>query len=262
MPRNDYNSLEPPQQGEDSNCQDVYLVYSSDETGNAFHSFGFTVPFILFSLLTVFTFWMLGLYKEEKWLDLTLIEFENSSVQEDPPIYANNSQLLGMGPEFSSDIAGDGPGYSDRELSDNSSSIEDFDSDSTEGSESSYDPIKEKKLEQKKRNARLRALHRRKQGKEAQRKGVESQKRKREDMGPAARRSEIDKRRKKGPEARRKDVEAQQKKREDMGPAARSSEIDKRRKKGPEARRSEIDKRRKKGPEARRKDVESQKKKR
>ena len=58
MPRNDYNSLEPPQQGEDSNCQDVYLVYSSDETGNAFHSFGFTVPFILFSLLAVFTFWM------------------------------------------------------------------------------------------------------------------------------------------------------------------------------------------------------------
>ena len=126
------------------------------------------MPFILFSLLTVFTFLMRGLYKEEKCLGFTLIEFENSrfdnsSVQEDPTIYANSSLLSGMGLEFSSDIAGDGPGYSDKELSGDSFSIEDFDSGSTEGSESSYDPIKEKKLDQKKRNARLRALHQRKQ---------------------------------------------------------------------------------------------------
>ena len=150
MRRIDYNSLKPPQQGEDHNSQDVYQVYSSNESGNAFYSYGLTlltVPFILFSLLTVFTFWILVLYKEKKWHGFTSIEFENSSVQEDPTIYANNSLLLGIGPEFSSDIAGDGPGYSDRELSDNCSSIEDFDSGSTEGSESSYDPIKDKKLE-------------------------------------------------------------------------------------------------------------------
>ena len=123
-----------------------------------------------------------------------MIEFENSSVQEGPTIYANSPLLLGMGLGFSSDIAGDGPGYSDRELSDDSSSIEDSDSSCTEGSESSYDPVKEKKLEQKKRNARLRAIHRRKQGQEARKKDIESQKKKREDMGPAARRSEIQKR--------------------------------------------------------------------
>ena len=66
LQRNDYNKLEPTQQEEDSYCQDVDQVYSSDEFGNAFHSFRFTLPFILFSLLTVFTFWMLGLYKEDK----------------------------------------------------------------------------------------------------------------------------------------------------------------------------------------------------
>ena len=149
---------------------------------------------------------MLGLYKEEKWLRFTLLELENSCVQEDTMMYANHSLLQGMGPEFSSDIAGDGPGYSDREQSDNYSSPEDSDSESTQGSESSYDPIEEKKLELKKRNDRLRAIRRGEQGREARRKDVKSQKRKREEMGPAARKSEIEKRRKKGPEARKKDV--------------------------------------------------------
>ena len=186
---------------------------------------------------------MLGLYKKEKWVGFTLLELENSCVQEDPKMYAKYSLLQGMWPEFSSDIAGDGPVYSDRELSDNSSSAEDSDSESTQGSESSYDPIKENKLDQKKRNAMLRAIRRGEQGREARRKDVESQKKKREGMGLAARRSEI-------------------KKRSIKGPATRKSEIEKRRKKGPEARKSEIEKRRKKGPEARRKDLQSQKRKR
>ena len=49
---------------------------------------------------------------------------------------------LGMGPEFSSEPAGDGPVYSS-------------DTESSDGSESSYDPVEDKKLMKKKLNAKL-----------------------------------------------------------------------------------------------------------
>ena len=60
--RKHYYSFELPQQVEHPNCKDTIQIYSSDESGNAFHSFGRTVLFVLFSLPTVFTFGMLGLY--------------------------------------------------------------------------------------------------------------------------------------------------------------------------------------------------------
>ena len=72
MQRNDYYSLELPQQVEHPNCKDTDQVYSSDESDNAFHSFGCTVIFALFSFQTVLAFGMLGLYNEEKWLGFTL----------------------------------------------------------------------------------------------------------------------------------------------------------------------------------------------
>ena len=232
--RNDYYSLELPQQVEHPYCKDTVQIHSSYESGNAFHFFGCTVIFALFSFQTVLAFGMLGLYRVEESLGFTLLELEKSCVQDDPKIYANNSLLQGMGKEFSSDIAGDGPGYSDGELSDNSSSAEDSDSKNTQGSESSYDPIEEKKLEQKKRNAMLRAIRRRELGREDRKSEIEKRRKK----GPEARKSEIEKRRKKGPEARRKDVESQKRKREEMGQEARKSEI--------AARRSEYEARTKK----------------
>ena len=51
--------------------------------------------------------------------------------------------VLGMGPEFSSDPAGDGPVYSSS------------DTESCDGSESSYDPVEEKARRKKKRRAKL-----------------------------------------------------------------------------------------------------------
>ena len=197
--RNDYYSLELPQKVEHPHCKDTVQIHSSYESDNAFHFFGCTVIVALFSFQTVLAFGMLGLYRVEESLGFTLLELEKSCVQDDPKIYANNSLLQGMGKEFSSDIAGDGPGYSDGELSDNSSSAEDSDSKNTQGSESSYDPIEEKKLEQKKRNAMLRAIRRRELGREARRNEIEKRRKK----GPEARKSEIEKRRKKGPEARK-----------------------------------------------------------
>ena len=243
--QNDNYSVDPPQQSEDPECQDMDQVYSPDESASNFYSSECTVTLVLLLLPIIVPFGMLGLYNEEKWLGFTLADFEHSSVQEDPTIYANNSLLLGMGPEFSSDIAGDGPG-GDREVSDNSSSQEDSDSEITGGSDSSYDPMKDVKLAQKKRKAMLRKKRRRELGQEARRKDLESQKKKREKMGPEVRRSEIEKRRLLEPEARRKEVESQKKKREEMGPEARRSEIEKRMLLGPEARRQEVESRKKK----------------
>ena len=84
---------------------------------------------------------------------------------------------LGMGPEFPSDVSGDGPDFDDMEISDNSSSVGDSDCGSTGGSDSSYDPDRDKKLAQKKR--------------------LESQKKKRKEMGPEARLNEYESRTKK-----------------------------------------------------------------
>ena len=77
MQRNDYYSLDQPQQGEDPKYQDINQAFSSYKSFTAFRSFGFTVPVVLFLLSAVFTFGMLGLYKEEKGLGFTLSEFEN-----------------------------------------------------------------------------------------------------------------------------------------------------------------------------------------
>ena len=123
-------------------------VNSTDQTVNKLNLSGCTFIDILLLLVTFVTFGMLGFYNEDKCLDFTLTACGDSGVQEDETIYANNSLLLGMGPEFSSAIAGNGPGYGDSEVRDNSSS-QDSDSGSSGGSDSSYDPIKEKKLQQK-----------------------------------------------------------------------------------------------------------------
>ena len=150
--RSKYYSLHPSRQSEDPLCQYMHEVYSPNESTINPHSSKCTVTLVLLLLPIVITFGMLGHYNEEKWLGFTLADFEHSCVQEDPTIYANNSLLLRMGPEFSSDIAGDGPGVSDREMNENSS-LDGSDSASNGGSESSYDPLKEKKLAQKKRKA-------------------------------------------------------------------------------------------------------------
>ena len=55
--------------------------------------------------------------------------------------------VLGMGPEFSSDPAGDGP-------------VSSSDTESWDGSESSYDPVQDKKCLKKKLKAKLNARRR------------------------------------------------------------------------------------------------------
>ena len=92
----------------------MHQVYSSDESTFNLHSSGHTATLVLLLLPIVTTFGMMGHYNKEKWLGFTLAEFEHSSVQEDPTIYANNFILLRMGLEFSTDIAGYGPGVSAR----------------------------------------------------------------------------------------------------------------------------------------------------
>ena len=59
-----------------------------------------------------------------------------------------------MGPEFPSDTAGDGPEYGDMEISSETSSARDSDSDDIVASDSSYDPDKERKLARKNFNSR------------------------------------------------------------------------------------------------------------
>ena len=66
----------------------------------------------------------------------------SSEQRSDPTII-----VLGMGPEFSSDPAGDGPVYSS-------------DTESSDGSESSYDPVEDTKRMKRKRNAKLNARRR------------------------------------------------------------------------------------------------------
>ena len=122
--------LESSQQSEDPQYQDIGHMYSLDSFGDVYHFSRFAHIFVLLSPF-VLTFGMRGLYNELKWHDFTLGRLENSSVHEDPKIYANNCLLIRMGPEFSSDIAGDGPEYCDTEVSDNYSSVEDSESPST-----------------------------------------------------------------------------------------------------------------------------------
>ena len=114
-----------------------------------------------------------------------------------------------MGPEFRSDIFGDGPEYGDVQRSDHTSS--DGDSDSV--SSSSNDPIKDNKRVQKKRNVRLLQKCRHKLTPEARRKELQSRKKKRREMGPEARRKDLEfqnmKRKGMGPEVCRKDLESQ-----------------------------------------------------
>ena len=205
MQENEDYCLESSQQSEDPQYQDIGHMYSLDSFGDVYHFSRFAHIFVLLSPF-VLTFGMRGLYNELKWHDFTLGRLENSSVHEDPKIYANNCLLIRMGPEFSSDIAGDGPEYCDTEVSDNYSSVEDSESPSTGESDSPYDPDKDMKLAQKKRKDRFILKRRRELGPEARRKNLEARNKKRKEMGPVA---------------RRKDLEAQKKKRKEMGPKAR-----------------------------------------
>ena len=166
-------------------------VNSSDQSVKKLNHSVCTVTVVLLLLLTSVTFGVLALYNADKWLDFTLTAYGDSGVQEDETINANHSLLLGMGPEFSSAIAGDGPGYGDSEVSDNSSS-QDSDSGSSGGSDSAYDPIKEKKLQQKRRKELWRKKRRRELGPKARKKDLDAQNKKRKEMGPEARRKDLD----------------------------------------------------------------------
>ena len=91
--QNVHDCLEPRQQSEFPQCEDVGLVYSSDESGNGISFSEFTVAFVPLFLPFLLTLGMLALYNEEKLFGFTLGKFENSSVEGDPRAYANNSLL-------------------------------------------------------------------------------------------------------------------------------------------------------------------------
>ena len=261
MHQNAYPSIDTPQHSEDPQCQDIDQVDSLYQSAIKFNHSECTVTLVRLFLLTFVTFGMLELCNENNSLDFTLTPNLHSGAQEDLTIYGNNSLLLGMGPEFSSAIAGDGPGYGDSEVSDNSSS-QDSDSGSRGDSDSSYDPNKEKKLQQKKRKEQLRQKRRRKLGPAARKKDLDAQNKKRAEMGPEARRKVLDDRKKRrvemGPEARREILDDRRKKRAEMGPEARRKILDDRKNRrveiGPEARREEYKSRTEKRKESKRKD--------
>ena len=95
--QNVHDCLEPRQQSEFPQCEDVGLVYSSDESGNGINFSEFTVDFVPLFLPFLLALGILALYNEEKLHGFTLGMFEKSSFEEDPTAYANNSLLLGMG---------------------------------------------------------------------------------------------------------------------------------------------------------------------
>ena len=170
----EYDVPEPPEEDEDPEWQTTGPEYASDVISDGPFSASPDIDYDIPEPLEEVEDPECQLIGPEYPSDITSDGPLTQHATEDPPKYVNNSLLLGMGPEFLSDIAGDCPEYGDMNGSDNSSSVEDSDSGSTGGSASSYDPIKEKKLLKKKRDTMLRRKRRRDLGEEARRKEYEA----------------------------------------------------------------------------------------
>ena len=93
-----YSAVDTRQYSEHPQSQDMDQVNSTDQPVKKLNHSGCTVTVVLLLLVPHIAFGMLGLYNEDKCLDLTSTSYGDSGVQDDKTIYANNFLFLGMGP--------------------------------------------------------------------------------------------------------------------------------------------------------------------